>query len=175
MLLYSTSADMAVLICQRCGANYSLPISVSVSVSLSGACSMLTQYDELRAARGRTLALEHDTTQELGDYGGGGGLRGDSSLLLLSKGEQATHHTYTPPHTHIPPSALYSLCFCHCHCHCHCHNHWTDLRLRSTGVLTVVFEHLRYLLFCGNKHSMRCHVIHDIYMYLYIGHERTPL
>jgi hypothetical protein len=26
--------------------------------------SMLTQYDELRAARGRTLALEHDTTQD---------------------------------------------------------------------------------------------------------------
>lgn len=25
---------------------------------------MLTQYDELRAARGRTLALEHDTTQD---------------------------------------------------------------------------------------------------------------
>lgn len=46
--------------------------------------SMLTQYDELRAARGRTLALEHDTTQELGDYGGSL-QRSESSQL--SKGE----------------------------------------------------------------------------------------
>ena len=45
--------------------------------------SMLTQYDELRAARGRTLALEHDTTQEIGEYGGHL-LRTDSSLLSRS-------------------------------------------------------------------------------------------
>jgi hypothetical protein len=55
----------------------------SIAVIVIDYCSMLTQYDELRAARGRTLALEHDTTQELGDYGGHA-LRTDSSLLSKS-------------------------------------------------------------------------------------------
>ena len=49
--------------------------------------SMLTQYDELRAARGRTLALEHDTTQELGDYGG------RSSLLSKSSAGKSVRQT----------------------------------------------------------------------------------
>lgn len=45
--------------------------------------SMLTQYDELRAARGRTLALEHDTTEELEGYGGRI-IRSDASLMSRS-------------------------------------------------------------------------------------------
>jgi hypothetical protein len=52
---------------------------------------MLTQYDELRAARGRTLALEHDTTQEMGDYGGRV-LRTDSSLFSKSGNVASTIH-----------------------------------------------------------------------------------